>query len=31
MGSKRLTVEAEDVRHLQHKPLERADDLVDGL
>jgi archaellin len=31
MGSERLTVEAENLRHLQHEPLERADDLVDGL
>ncbi len=30
MGAEGLTVEAENVRHLQHEPLERADDLVDG-
>jgi hypothetical protein len=29
-GSKRLTVEAEDVRHLQHATLECGDELVDG-
>jgi len=29
-GSERLTVEAENLRHLQHEPLEDADDLVNG-
>jgi hypothetical protein len=31
MGSERLTVEAENVRHLQQEPLKGTDDLVNGL
>src|ERR1700674_2426225 len=30
-GSERLTVEAEDLRHLQHEALKLVDDLIDLL